>query len=255
VIEHKNNYSKVRDLSTPIKLPDLSNDRFVFEVTYVNREVEFFDQYWFATKKGKIIFTVYNDHSKSGRISYRADLKAFYAHFSSKIKMWVYKNSPVVHLCKDVYAFPIPSADPLEGVEVKTHRCDFSQCRYHLEFSYALDPITKGMPSEVISESYKALKIGLTSKVPEINKILTGADNDGEMMSPKGMHLCDNLLCRQCGYPVFASAENKYKFECLKHGELDHHGIMRVDPVEYQRVLGYTFDTLEALIQKSCPQD
>lgn len=259
VVEHRKSCSQVRDINSPTPIHDIMTDRFVFEVTYINREIEIVDEHWFATKKGKKLYVVRDHHHKSGKISYRANLTSFYAHFSPKLKRWVHHHAPIVHLeddrllsdLRDIGDDPI---SPIKNEQVKTHRCDFSQCRFAFEFSYELDNAGR-MPSEVIHESYKVLKNGLTSKIPEINKILTGADCDGEMLSPKKMPMSENLLCKLCGLPVFASARNKYQFECLKHGELCYSQVERVDPVRYKKVLEYNFDYLESLIQKSCPQD
>ena len=250
---HKKSYSNTSDNSVVHSLPDLKSNRFVFSVSYILLKVERKYEYWFETKKGKRIFTVDESHHVEHRVSYRADLKAFFAHFSPKQRMWVYRNSPVVEILEVDSFLELPFFT--EPVKVKTHRCDFSQCRFAFDFAFAPELSHNGMTSEVISQSYRALEVQLTSKVLEINKILTGADYDGEMMSPKKMPLSNNLLCQKCGLPVFASAENKYQFECLRHGELDHSGVMKVDPVEYQQVLGYTSDVLEDLIHKSCPQD
>lgn len=248
---HKVTYTNIKDCGSVQYAPDLVSSRYIFSVSYILRRLESVSEYWFETKKGKRIFTVDESYHAEGRVSYKADLKSFFAHFSPRQKMWVHSNSPVIQFSNfNGYLSKSPFSNPVPQVEVKTHRCDFSQCRFAFEFSYALD-----MPSEVLPQSYRVLGNQLTSKVSEINKILTGADHDGEMVSPKNMPLSENLLCRQCGLPVFASAEDKYHFECLNHGELYYDKVMRVDPVEYQKVLGYNLDTLEALIKKSCPQD
>ena len=240
--------------------PDITSDRFIFSVSYIFRKLESKYEYWFETKKGKRIFTVEDSHHLEHRISYRANLKAFFAHFSPRQRMWVDYVSPVVQLFEESYSYAFPDLRDethIRGeLKVNTHRCDFSQCRYAFDFCYAPESLTTCRTSdEVFSESYRALEVQLTSKVTEINKILTGVNYDGEMMSPKNMPMSENILCRHCGLPVFASAENKYNFECLSHGELDFGQVRRVDPVEYKKVLEYTFDTLEALIHKSCPQD
>lgn len=251
---HRVGYSDTNDDGAIHTAPDITSNRFIFSVSYVLRKIESKYEYWFETHRGKRIFTVEESHHVEHRISYRAELKAFYAHFSPKQRMWIHRNAPVVQVLEEVFAYPDMTADPLEGVEVKTHRCDFNQCRFAFDFCYA-PTLHIGVSYEVLTESQKALEVQLTSKVSEINKILTGANYDGEMMSPKNMPLSENILCRHCGLPVFASAENKYQFECLAHGELEYEWVKRVDPVEYKKVLGYTLDTLEALIQKSCPQD
>ena len=254
VIEHKRDFSRVTDLSSPHSLPDLCGNRFVFDVSYVQREIEVFSEYWFTTKKGKMLFVVWDNHHKEGRISYRAELKCFLCHFSPRYHMWVHRYSPVICLEHPKQFSPVSGLPDIE-VEFKTHRCDFSQCRYAFEFSYAPDLNANKVPCEVISESCKVLERELTSKVTEINKILTGASYDGELMSPKNRPLSQNLVCNHCGLPVFASAEDKYRFECLHHGELDHGRVRRLDPVQYESVLKNTMDILEALIQQSCPQD
>lgn len=247
--EHKNSYSNVIDQGKPCSAPDIKSERYDFAISYLIRKIEFVSQHWFQTKRGKKIFVVYDNHHAEYRISYRADLQSFFAHFSPKHRMWVHKHSPRV---------VIPVSVPVTFLEQETgfryHTCDFSQCRFALEFSLAPDMIDK-TAEEVISKSYKVLGDSLTSKITEINKILTGVDCDGEIVSPKNMPLCENILCWHCGLPVFASAENKYKFECLIHGELDHVRVKRVDPVMYKRVLENATEVLESLIQKSCPQD
>ena len=252
---HRNSYSNTTDDGVVHSLPNLSTDRFIFSVSYVLIKVERKYEYWFETKKGKRIFTVDENHHVEHRVSYRAYLKAFFAHFSPKQRLWVYRNAPVVDLFEDTKMYPDFSDPNVRQVETKTHHCDFSKCRFAFDFAYAPDLNPIGMSSEVISQSYRALEVQLTSKVSKINKILTGADYDGEMMSPRNMPLCNNLLCRKCGLPVFASAGDKYQFDCLRHGDIPYDEVMRVDPIEYQQVLGYTSDILDDLIKKSCPQD
>jgi len=252
VYHHKNAWTDCNDDGKVHSSPDISSDRYTFSVSYILRQFETKREEWFTTNQGKLLLMVEDYHHTDFRIEYRADLKAFLAHFSPRQKMWVYRHSPVVSLH---YDFQELSLDFDKMVTFKTHHCDFTKCRYAYTFSYAPDLDTGKVPLEVLAESQIALKRGLTSKVSEINKILTGADYDGELMSPKKMPLSENILCRKCGFPVFASAENKYHFECLHHGELDYEWVKRVDPVEYQSVLRNTFDILESLIQKSCPQD
>lgn len=235
--------------------PDIISDRFIFSVSYVIRKFEIKREYWYETKKGKRIYTIEDTHHIEGRLSYRAELKSFFAHFSPRHRMWVDYTQPTVQLLEeDMKAFDFLETRATRPIKVETHRCDFSQCRYAFEFTFDLCQ-GKEVSPEVISESYRALGIQLTSKVTEINKILTGADYDGEMMSPKNMPLSENILCKHCGLPVFASARNRYQFECLAHSELDYEEVRRVDPIEYHRVLDNTLDILEHLTQKSCPQD
>ena len=81
VLEHKKSYSKVIDLTTPKSIPDIRSDRFVFEVSYVQRVIEFFSEYWFTDRKGKKLFVVWDNHHLECRVSYRADLKSFLCHF------------------------------------------------------------------------------------------------------------------------------------------------------------------------------
>lgn len=252
---HKNTYSRVLDESTPQSAPDFTSDRFIFSVSYILRKFEFVYEYWFETKKGKRIFIVEDTRHVEERVSYRAELKAFLAHFSPRQRMWVYSTSPVVQVFDSKGYFQDLSKGIVSQFKVNTHQCDFSQCRYAFEFSYAPEMNKLGRPYEVISESYRVFGNQLTSKIPEINKILTGADYDGEMMSPKKMPLCENILCSKCGLPVFASSEDKYKFECLKHGELEVFNVRRVDPFNYEGVLENTLEILEDLIAESCPQD
>lgn len=253
---HRVSYSNNTDDGQIYSVPDINSDRFVFSVSYILRKIESTHEYWFETNKGKRIFTVDESHHVEHRISYRAELESFYAHFSPKQRMWVHKNAPIVDLFEEIPVRPTLSDDIYaRQVMAKLHRCDFQQCRYAFDFCYAPDTRTNRMPSEAISESYRALGVQLTSKVTEINKVLTGADYDGEMMSPKNMPLSENIICRKCGLPVFASAKDKYQFECLVHGEIDYHDIARVDPVHYKNVLENTTEILEDLIKKSCPQD
>lgn len=252
IVEHKKDRTYLHDQGDVHTAPDIKSERFVFYVSYVIRKVEFTSQYWFETKRGKRIYTVYDNHHVENRVSYRAELQSFFCHFSLKNRMWVHRNSPRVvvkeasNICS---SFGMP-----EMVRFKYHTCDFSNCRYALEFSLAPDDTTKLTPDEVISKSYKVLGDSLTSKVPEINKILTGVNYDGEIVSPKDMPLCDNLLCKHCGLPVFASVEDKYKFDCLNHPDLDLSEVYRVDPTKYKEVLNMNLNTLESLIRE-CPQD
>lgn len=248
---HRVYLTRPRDESGIESAPDFSSDRFIFSVSYIRRVIEFKHEYWFETLKGKRIFTVDESYHLEGRLIYRAELKAFFAHFPPRQRMWIHREAPVVYIQSKPGSFYDESSDT---VELKTHRCDFSQCRYAFEFSYAPEQYSQVKLSEVISESHRAFGNQLTNKIPEINKILTGADYDGEMMSPNNMPLSNNLLCKKCGLPVFASSKDKYQFECLRHGELNHSEVIRVDPVEYQQVLGYTSEILEDLIEKSCPR-
>ena len=238
--------------------PDITSDRFIFSVSYVLRKIESKHEYWFETLKGKRIFTVEESYHVEHRISYRANLKAFYAHFSPKQRMWVDYTSPIVQLFENKDFFSDLSKDEITPIKVETHRCDFSKCRYAFDFCYAPDLNTHGVPFEVLTESQKALEVQLTSKVSEINKTLTGADYDGEIVSPDKTPLCDNLLCRKCGLPLFAS-KRKYSFWCIKHGELEYPDVQRVDPVMYANVLDNTMEILEDLIAHfdttECPQD
>lgn len=256
---HKRTYSQVFDETTPQSAPDFTSDRFIFSVSYILRKIEFIYEYWFETKRGKRIFTVDDARHVEGRVTYRAELKAFYAHFSPKMRQWVDYTHPVVQHFMEQSFSPVSKDAPIKPILLHTYRLDFSKCRYAFEFSYAPEMLDARKLSEVLSQSHRAFGNQLTSKVPEINKILTGADCDGEMMSPYKTPLCDNLLCRRCGLPVFASAKRKYSFMCLKHGEIEHPEVDRVDPILYKDVLENTMDILEDLITNfdtsECPQD
>lgn len=254
---HKVNFSNIYDDGDIQHSPDIVTDRYIFSVSYVLRKIETVHEYWFQFKNGgRRIFICEDYHHCEGRVSYRAELKAFYCHFSPKHRMWVDHTRPTAQfLVENMEAFDSLETRATRPIEVKTHRCDFSQCRYAFEFSYDLDT-NKDMSSEVISQSYRVLGNQLRSKQTEINKILTGADYDGEMMSHKNMPLCDNILCVKCGLPVFASTEGKYMFECLNHGNLNVEDVRRVDPVTYEDTMRYCMDYLEALIKrKSVRQD
>ena len=256
---HRKSYSNTTDDGVIHSLPNLSTKRFIFSVSYVLLQIERKYEYWFETKKGNRIFTVDESHHVEHRVSYRADLKAFFAHFSPKHRMWVYKNAPIVNFFEDTKVYSDFSDPNVRQVETKTHHCDFSKCRFAFDFAYAPELNHIGMSSEVISQSYRALEVQLTSKVSEINKVLTGANYDGEMMSPDKTPLCENLLCNKCGLPVFASAKNKYSFLCLKHGELDYNSLDKVDQILYRNVLDNTMGILEDLISNfdttECPKD
>lgn len=246
-------YVKNEDLTSPQRQPDMETDRFKFVVTYIHRWTIGVDERWYySTRSGKRLLILSDYHQEAHRLDYRAELKSFYAHFSPRERMWVHSNDPAVCFVHEFTGFDKPTGDFIDRpVEFKTHRCDFSQCRF--AFSISFDK-THGLTPEVLSQSYKDLKRDLTSKVPEINKILTGADYDGEMMSPKKKPLCDNLVCRQCGLPVFAT-DDRYHFDCLVHGEIAYARVNRVDPVTYQVILRNTTEILEDLIRKKCPQD
>ena len=252
IVEHKKNQTYLHDHGDIRTAPSITTERFSFSVSYVIRKAEFTSQYWFETKQGKRIYTVYDNHHVETRVSFRAELQSFFVHFSPRHRVWVHRNSPRV-VIRDVPLICASLFEP-EMVRFKYHTCDFSKCRYSLEFCIAPDNPTNLTPDEVISKSYKVLGDSLTSKVSEINKILTGVDYDGDIVSPKNMPLCDNLLCKYCGLPVFASAEDKYKYDCLKHPDLDRSEVYRVDPTKYKEVLNMNLDTLESLIRE-CPQD
>ena len=257
VVKHKEHHVHFLDNSEPTPAPDIKSDRYIFSVSYVNRKVEYVDEYWFETKKGRHLLDMWDEKHTESHISYRAELKAFFAHFSPRQRMWVYSHSPkvVIQMNNPTY-YPTPY-DPnhVERLFYKEHYCNFKDCRYAFEFRYTQSH-TSETPAEVISESYRAFSNGMPSKVTEINKILTGADYDGELVSPSKTPLSENLLCRKCGLPVFASAERKYEFMCLKHGELEYPDVQRVDPIQYQDTLEFTMEILESLIREAeCPQD
>ena len=250
IIEHKKDYTQVLDDGNVQTAPDLKNERFVFSVSYIIRKIVACHEYWFTTRGGKKIYVVYDSKSQENRLSFRAYLRAFYCHFSHKHRMWVHRDNPKVV----IQTVPPICTSWIEDSMVKfeTHTCDFSKCRYALEISLAKDSCY--MPSEeVLSESYKVLGNSLTSKIPEINKTLTGAENDGNLTSPSKCPLVDNHICRKCGYPVFATPLGKYLYECIHHGEIDFHDIERVDPRKYERVLSNCLSELEHFCE--CPQD
>lgn len=223
VVMYRDTYQTSKDLQGPNSAPDIETDRFVFEVSYIVQKVETFGGYWFQTKKGKRLFTMYENNHQEFRIIYIAQLKSFFAHFSYRHKEWVKQGHP-----------------------------GLSSCRY--KFSFSITPDSAEISRrEVLPESYRVLKSGLTSKIPEINKTLTGADNDGEMTSPKNRLLVDNIICRHCGYPVFASAENKYGFECMNHGEISISQADKVDPKTYERIFNNCLFDLEIFC--GCPKD
>lgn len=219
IVEHKKDYTK-SDQGDITPSPDIISDRFVFRVSYIQRKVEFISEYWFETKNHKRIHTVYENHHEENRISFRAEMKSFYAHFSHKDRRWLHDS-----------------------------KNDFSNYRFAIE--YALSPLDLFTHGEVFSESYKALKSGLMSKVPEINKELTGASNDGEFTSPSGFPLCDNIVCQKCGYPVFATKVSGYYFECIRHGMIDYTEIEVLNPSVYKRVWSNCLTEIERFCE--CP--
>lgn len=247
--EHKKSYTYNHDGDIQTA-PDLKSERFVFSVSYIIRKVDFIYEHWFETKRGKRIFIVGENHHRENRLSFRAELKSFYCHFSHKHRQWVHRESPKVviqkvpHICT---AWIEP-----EMVKFEEHTCDFSKCRFAFEISLAHDAL-HNTAEEVISESYRVLGNSLRSKVPEINKTLTGAENDGELTSPLGCPLADNLVCRQCGYPVFATPTGRHIYECIHHGEIGYVDIDKVDPRTYEGILANCMSELEHFCE--CPQD
>lgn len=250
IVEHKKSYTNIFDQGNPQTAPDLKSERFVFNVSYLIRKVEFISQYWFETKRGKRIFTMYDNHHVENRISYRAELKSFYAHFSHKHRMWVHREAPRVVIQKTP-GICTSWLEP-EMIKYEEHTCDFSKCRFALEVSLAHDAL-RNTAEEVISESYRVLGNSLTSKVPEINKTLTGAENDGNLTSPQNCPLADNLVCRKCGFPVFATPTGSYIYECIHHGEIEYRDVDRVDPKKYEGILSNCMFELERFCE--CPQD
>ena len=250
VVEHKKDYTNIIDDGQPQTAPDLKSERFVFSVSYIIRKVEFISEYWFETKRGKRVFTVYENHHVDLRVTYRADLKSFLAHFSHKFSKWVHASCPTV-------VIPKVSTPPFEPVDFQYHSCDFSKCRYAFNFNVNPDTIhnlVKAPAEEVIAESYRVLGNSLTSKIPEINEILTGVPNDGELTSPRNCPLVDNLVCRICGHPVFAVPDSAYIYECIHHGEIDFlGGTDRVDPKTYKDIYKNCLTELERFCE--CPQD
>ena len=247
IVEHKKDYTHVHDQGNPQTAPDLKSERFVFSVSYVIYKIEFTSEYWFETKRGKRIYTVYENHHTESRVSFRAELKSFYAHFSHKIRMWVHRETPRVVIPTNA---PITFAEQEMGF--RYHTCDFSQCRFALEMRLASDQ-THNTSEEVISESYRVLGNTLTSKIIPLNKILTGAENDGNLTSPQNCPLVDNIICRECGYPVFATPTGNYIFECIHHGEISYPDCERVDPKKYEGILANCMYELERFCE--CPQD
>ena len=254
IVEHKRDCTIDLDTTvTPKCAPDIKSERYVFNVSYLIRKVEHIHEYWFETKKGKRLYTRYDDHILESKIEYRAELDAFFAHFSPKLRMWVYRNNPVVHSFYNTPVLDFPPKDsPIDLVLINTYRCDFSQCRY--AFIFIINPVESTVPvEEVIEKSYRVLRNGLNERVVEINQILTGAENDGAMTSREGTPLSDNILCRHCGYPVFASKHSRYKFICINHGEIHYEDCMKVDPWKYEKALSNCMEELEYYCE--CPQD
>lgn len=185
------------------KVPDIKDSRFVFSVSYTQRVFDDFNELWYETKRGKRLYTISDYRVTFGKYDYRAELEAFYAHFSPKDKRWVYKRAPKVVLIEEL---------PDGRITFDHKELDFSQCRF--AFSYkVLEPTRKDFQEE----SYEALKQGLRDKVVEINEILTGAKYDGAILSPAGYPLADNLVCAECGCPVFCTSV-PYAYKCINHG-------------------------------------
>ena len=248
IVEHKKDYTQVLGDGKVQTAPDLKNERFVFSVSYIIRKIVACHEYWFTTKGGKKIYVVYDSKSQENRLSFRAELKAFYCHFDHKTRMWVHSHAPKVAL-PSVPGICTSWIEP-EMVKFEYHTCDFSQCRYALEICLAKD--TCYIPSkEVLAESYKVLGSSLTSKIPEINKTLTGAENDGNLTSPLNCPLVDNLVCRECGYPVFAVPDSAYIYECIHHGEIDYSRVDKIDPKKYEGILSNCLSELERFCE--CP--
>lgn len=252
-IEHKRHCTIDLDTGIPISAPDIRGERYVFMVSYLIKKVEHIHEHWFETKKGKRIHTRYNDHIVESKIEYRAELESFFAHFSVRNRMWVHRKYPTAIFPK----MDKPDLSPVSGLitkmaEHETHHCDFSKCRYSFIFTLSHVELTHPI-EEVIEKSYRVLQSGLRERVVEINQILTGAENDGAMTSREGTPLSDNILCRHCGYPVFASKHSRYKFVCIHHGEINYEDIYRVDPKRYEDVLSRCMKELEHYCE--CPQD
>ena len=248
IVEHKEDYSRVRDQGGIQKAPDIKSDRFVFSTSYILSEVEFISNYWFETKLGKRILTMYENSHKELRVSYRAELESFFCHFSHKIRTWVHRHSPrVVMSVNQSFGF-----DSNGRAKFRYHDCDFSQCRYAFEMTLAKDSLNNSL-EEVLNESHRVFGNSLTSKIPEINKTLTGVENDGNLTSPSNCPLCDNLVCRKCGYPVFATPEGRHTYECIHHGKLEYFDVDRVDPVRYDSIYNNCLTELEYFCE--CPQD
>lgn len=247
IVLHECHRTDVRTLTYPRNLEDLKTGRFVLSMSYVQEKVTTTDEFWFETKKGKRIYTVQDDSLAHTVFRYRAQLESFYAHFDHKTHMWVHRKSPVV-LIKDN---PVFSKDYTQNIDCKTYHLDFSKCQYKMEFTLDYEP--KIYPSEeVLERSYEVLINELMGKVSEINELLTGVKYDGALMSPDGLPLSDNLVCRHCGCPVFASKEGHYKFLCPNHGVLEFDGCVKVDLVRYKSLLENCECTLERFC---CPQD
>lgn len=247
IVEHKTSYVNIINRGDITPVPEIKSDRYIFDVSYIIHKFEFVSEYWFCTKKGKRIYTVCDSHHFEFRISYRAELKSFLAHFSHKCKVWVHKHSPRVALIKP-NAFEDLTGDVTSDMKIEEHYCDFSQCRYGFEFSLSPDAFSDTdveSKEEALSESYRILKNDLEGKISDINELLTGVKNDGDITSPSGAPLSDNLLCRKCGYPVFASIKDKYSFECVHHGDISNLDVIRVDPARYKEVLNNCLPSLE----------
>ena len=239
LVEHKRSYQQVRDQIAPVPAPDFENERSVFEVSYTTYTIDFASEYWFESKKGKKLLTLYDEHHTERIVEYRANLKSFLAHFSHKQKIWVHAKSPKVALKSD------------GGIRFYEHFCDFSQCRFAFKFKAPLD--SKTTLREVIAESYRVFGDTILSNTTNINRLLTGVDFDGVMMSPSKRPLVDNIICKECGFPVFSSSRYKYQFECIHHGEIKFEDCLKVDPVKYEEIFNNCVFELERFCE--CPQD
>lgn len=245
VVEHKKNYTRVIHQGDIKTAPDIASKRFIFAVSYAIHQVVSVSEYWFETKRGKKIFVMWENSHTENRISYRAELKSFFCHFSHRHKQWVHHQAPKVILYQK-------NSPMNENMDFRYHTCDFSKCRYAFEMSIALD-LNPTTAEEVISESYRVLGNSLRSRVTEINEILTGVKNDGNLTSPLGCPLADNLVCRECGYPVFAVPTSAYIYDCIHHGEIDYPRVDKVDPKTYEEILANCMTAIEHYCE--CPQD
>ena len=235
VVKHVKSDTIIKDSQSPIALPDIMTNRFVFSNSYLLRDIMFIDEYWFESRRGKKLFVITDRKERQYRLSFRLDLKNFLAKFPRNHEVWVDRKRTTVVIPENFKSFAFNENNKtIDRVNTETYHCDVTDCRYAYEFSYNVEE--KVFPLEdVISESCRVISSGLMSKIEEINeKVTKGVKNDGELTSRGSQPLAENIVCRKCGYPVFHSSFNRYGYECINHGELYRDNVYRVDNKQYQ---------------------
>lgn len=246
VIEHKSDNVHRKGPYKPHPTGDIKSSRYVFKSSRVEYEERYVHQHWFETLKGKRLLTLADEEHIFTMYDYRLSLESFLAHFSPTRQMWLHRcglERIKVHLLKPEYPVSISSGPIVrpETIPTETVEADFSKCRFAFQRVYKDD---EPIPPEEYQLSEIALS--LDKSIPEINKILTGVEDDGELTLTRDgvkMLLAEDFICVHCGLPVFIATTGSYQFSCARCGDT-RYGVRRVNHPFYSVRKKETYDTL-----------